>query len=339
MGRFNPKINFIAVGILSIVLCLGGAVPALGTESGVRVTYRLKWLFNMSTLGDLYADRNQMFTKRGLRVTVKAGGPERDAIKELELGYAQFGVASADQVIRARAKGASVVVLAQLFQINPLQWIYRADKIKLERLADLKGKTLGITYGGNDETIMRTLLAKGNISESEVKLFSVRYDYTPFYRHKADIWPVYRNTQAVFIGEKLRQAGERVAFFNPAHFGVKFVANSVVTSERMLKEHPQTVRKFMDGLLSGWREALEPPNAQKAIVCLRQFDKDTAQNILEAQLRITRDLIKPEPDTKIGTIDVAGWEMTEQIMLDQKQIQKPIGIKKALRSLPGLLKE
>ncbi|MEE8540989.1 MAG: ABC transporter substrate-binding protein [Desulfobacterales bacterium] len=339
MGRFDPKINFIAVGILSIVLCLGGAVPALGTESGVRVTYRLKWLFNMSTLGDLYADRNQMFTKRGLRVTVKAGGPERDAIKELELGYAQFGVASADQVIRARAKGASVVVLAQLFQINPLQWIYRADKIKLERLADLKGKTLGITYGGNDETIMRTLLAKGNISESEVKLFSVRYDYTPFYRHKADIWPVYRNTQAVFIGEKLRQAGEQVAFFNPAHFGVKFVANSVVTSERMLKEHPQTVRKFMDGLLSGWREALEPPHAQKALECLRQFDKDTAQNILEAQLRITRDLIKPEPHTKIGTIDVAGWEMTEQIMLDQKQIQKPIGIKKALRSLPGLLKE
>ena len=56
MGRFFPKIIFIAAGILGFLLCLGTAVPALGTESGVRATYRLKWLFNMSTVGDLYAD-------------------------------------------------------------------------------------------------------------------------------------------------------------------------------------------------------------------------------------------------------------------------------------------
>ena len=339
MERLNSKRKLIGIGMLGLCLWIAGTFPAWGTESGAEVTYRLKWLFNMSTLGDLYADESQMFAQKGLRVTVKAGGPERDAIKELELGYAQFGVASADQVIRARAKGASVVVLAQMFQINPLQWIYRADKMTLERLTDLKGKTLGITFGGNDETIMRTLLAKGNVSESEVKLFSVRYDYTPFYRHKVDIWPVYRNTQAVFIGEKLRQAGERIAFFNPARFGVKFVANSVVTSQRMLEEHPQTVKNFMEGLLSGWRQALKPSNAAKALACLRQFDKDTAPNILEEQLKITRDLIKPDPETKIGTIDVAGWKMTEQIMLDQNQIKKPVGIEKALKPLPGLLKE
>jgi ABC-type Mn2+/Zn2+ transport system ATPase subunit len=44
------------------------------------------------------------------------------------------------------------------------------------------GKTIGITFGGNDETIMRALLAKYDIKEDEVKFFSVRYDYTPFYK-------------------------------------------------------------------------------------------------------------------------------------------------------------
>ncbi len=85
-----------------------------------EVNYRLKWLFNISVVGDLWADAHGHFERNGLNVTVKPGGPEKDAIKELEIGHAQFGVASADQVIRAVAKGSPIVVLAQLFQINPL---------------------------------------------------------------------------------------------------------------------------------------------------------------------------------------------------------------------------
>ena len=131
-----------------------------------EVNYRLKWLFNISVVGDLWADEHGNFERNGLKVTVKPGGPEKDAIKELEIGHAQFGVASADQVIRAVAKGSPIVVLAQLFQINPLHWIYRPDRTALKTPQDLKGKTIGDTYGGNDETIMRALMAKYNINEN-----------------------------------------------------------------------------------------------------------------------------------------------------------------------------
>ena len=152
----------------------------------------------------------------------------RDAI---ELGRAQFGVASADQVIRAASKGAPIVVLAQLFQTNPLHWIYRTDKSPFKNPADFKGRVVGITFGGNDETIMRALLAKYNIADSELTLYSVRYDYTPFYQGKVDFWPLYINAQAPIIGAKLKKAGESYSFVGPADFGIQFVANSVVTSD------------------------------------------------------------------------------------------------------------
>ena len=145
-----------------------GPRDTLRTEMGDLIKAMLVGLLAYPLLwvaGDLYALEEGFFAAEGLAVEVKAGGPERDAIKELELGYAKFGVASADQVIRACAKGAKVVVLAQLFQINPLQWIYRPDAVKLESLADLKGQTIGVTFGGNDETIMKTLLALGQIKE------------------------------------------------------------------------------------------------------------------------------------------------------------------------------
>jgi NitT/TauT family transport system substrate-binding protein len=312
------------------ILMLGFPQPLTAADPSTHAAYRLKWLFNASVIGDIYADAHQYFKNAGLDVEVKEGGPERDAIRELELGYAQFGIASADQVIRAMAKGSPVVVIAQLFQINPLQWIYRADDLSITRIEDLKGKVVGITFGGNDETIMRTLMAKGGITEKDIEIFSVRYDYTPFYQKKVDVWPVYRNSQAPILEKKLGEAGEKTAFFNPAAYGVKFVANSVVTSEKMMKEQPDAVKRFTRALLEAWEKALDPDNQETALNTLKQFDKDTPPDIMEQQFVITRSLIKPFEDTRIGTIDVDGWKMTESIMLQQNQISAPVHVEKVL---------
>ena len=311
-----------------------GNKPDKGLE---EVTYRLKWLFNISVVGDLYTDVHGIFADQGLRVTIKEGSPERDAIKELELGHAQFGVASADQVIRAVSKGAPVVVIAQLFQANPLQWIYRPEKTRIEGPEDLKGKTIGITYGGNDETIMRALLSKYKIMNNEIRFFSVRYDYTPFYEGEVDLWPIYRNAEGVVIGEKLRKAGEQVSFFNPGAFGIRFIANSVITTKDMFKERPRTIQNFVRALLQGWREALDPANKEKAVATIHQFDKDTPINIIRKQLAATRMLMKPSPRTAIGRIDVEAWKQTERIMLEQKLIADRVSVERILRPYSGVV--
>jgi NitT/TauT family transport system substrate-binding protein len=260
-----------------------------------EVNYRLKWLYNVSTIGDLYAEAQGYFARSGLKVNVKAGGPERDALKELELGHAQFGVASADQVLRAVAKGSPIVVLAQLFQVNPLNWIYRPDKTPFAAPEDLKGKTIGVTFGGNDETILRALLARYAIAESEVNLFSVRYDYVPFYEGKVDFWPLYLNAEAVVIGDKLAEAGEHYAFMSPDKLGVRFVANSVVTTREMVEKHSETVKRFLAALLQGWRDALEPSNADDA-GCTQRVREDRRER-LEAD---RADHAGPESNSRPG---------------------------------------
>jgi NitT/TauT family transport system substrate-binding protein len=329
--EMNRHIKKISVFLFLFSICFSLVLPPPAVKAVETVNYRLKWLFNASVIGDIYADVQGHFKAQGLEVAVKEGGPERDAIRELELGYASFGVASADQVIRALAKGSPVVVIAQLFQINPLQWIYRSENLDIKGVQDLKGKVVGITFGGNDETIMRTLMAKAGITEKDISIFSVRYDYTPFYQKRVDIWPVYRNSQAPILEKKLGDLGESVAYFNPAAHGVKFVANSVVTSNRMVESHPDVVEKFTKALLQGWEEALEPANEEQVLNTLKQFDKDTAADIMRKQLVITRSLIKPFKDTRIGAIDLEAWQQTEQIMLEQKQIAGPVAVEKVIR--------
>ncbi len=319
---------------LLMVLMMLSACGGKSEETMKPLTFRLKWLFNISVIGDLYADAEGFFKDKALNVTIKEGGPELNAIRELELEQAQFGVASADQVIRAVAKGAPIVVIAQLFQVNPLHWMYRPEESPIRQPADLKGKIIGITFGGNDETIMRALLAKHDIVLNEVELFSVRYDYTPFYQHKVDLWPVYRNAEGVIIEYKLAETGERVHFFSPHAQGIHFVANSVITTETMLEQHPETVRQFVNALIKGWTEALKPENSRKALSTLKQFDKDTPDDLLKQQLDLTRDLIQPTPTFNIGHIDIEAWKQTETIMLQLKLIPSPVTIENHLRMIP-----
>lgn len=326
--RFRPR----GWAVLPALLLIMSTTAEL--HAAEHANYRLKWIFNASVLGDLYADVHGFFAQQGLKVDVKAGGPERDAIMELELGRTEFGVASADQVIRALSKGARLVVVAQLFQVNPLQWMYRPDQMRIESLADLKGRRLGVTFGGNDEAILRTLLAKGGLGEKDVELFSVRNDFTPFLTKKVNFWPVYRNTQAVFLEAKLRDAGEPVAYFDPTVYGVKFVANSVITSRDILENRPQLVRRFMKSLMEGWKAALDVKNQGKALEVLQRHEKGIPPDILMKQIELTRSLIQPAPGIPIGAIDTAAWRQTEAIMRQQNLISAPVNIDAVLMQIP-----
>jgi NitT/TauT family transport system substrate-binding protein len=333
----NRQIKILALATLiglNAVLC---ACSKSEENPPEQINFRLKWLFNISVVGDLWADVQGYFSAKGLNVSVKPGGPERDAIKELELGHAQFGVASADQVIRAKAKGSPIVVLAQVFQVNPLQWIYRPEKTTIESAEDLRGKVIGITYGGNDEAIMRALLTKHGIRTDEVTFFSVRYDYTPFYTGKVELWPVYRNAQGVLIRDKLQSAGEKIEFFDPDRYGIRFVANSVITTEKMISNYPETVEKFVQALLSAWKDALDPQNSDKAVEVVHRFDQETSKDMIRKQLEITRFLASPglensDGASEIGRIDAAAWMDTEKIMISQRLISSPVQVERYLKS-------
>lgn len=311
-------------GLFRVVLpLLLACTVMLSTAQAQDYNYRLKWLFNASVAGDIFADEFGYFEKAGLKVNVKEGGPEKNAIKELELGQAHFGVASADQVIRALEKGAEVVVLAQIFQINPMQWIYRTEIPEIKSLADLKGKNIGVTFGGNDESILNTLFAKGQIKKGDVEITSARFDFTPFLTKQVDVWPVYRNSQGVILQERLGKEGESVMFLNPADFGVSFVANSVVTSKKMMEEQPEVVESFRKALLEAWTASMDPANEEASLKAIAVRDKGNNDAIRKLQLDSTRELVKAP---SFGTIDVEAWKQTEAIMLDQKQIKEAVAV-------------
>lgn len=288
-----------------------------------NIVYRLKWLLNSGAAGSLYANANGYFHAQGLSVSIRAGGVEKNAITEIEMGRAQFGVASGDQILKALEKGAPICVIAQLFQKSPICWMYYKKRNNIQSLLDLKGKTIGITFGNEDETIMKAILKKAGIHSNEVQFYSVRYDYTPFYTGKVDLWPVYRNSNGIVIQKKLESDNEEIVFFSPHDYGVQFVGNSIITTQKHANKHPELVCKFRNAIMKGWTEVLDQKNLAQAIDIIHSFDESTDRTLIEQQVKSSRDLMIPN-NRPLGVINIEDWKQTEHFLRDQKIIEKSV---------------
>ena len=76
----NPK-AFCKVLLLLLVPAILGVVGGCSKKpTQQQVIYRLKWLKNISVVGDLYASEYGLFAAQGLAVDTEPGGPERDPI-------------------------------------------------------------------------------------------------------------------------------------------------------------------------------------------------------------------------------------------------------------------
>jgi NitT/TauT family transport system substrate-binding protein len=99
----------------------------------------------------------------------------------------------------------------------------------------------------------------------------------------------------------------------------------------MLEERPETVKRFMQALIQGWTEALDPENTEKAIATVMKYNQETPEAIVRQQLPATRILMLPSAGFQFGKIDVAAWKQTEKIMLDQKLIDNAVHIENRLK--------
>ncbi len=175
---------------------------------------------------------------------------------------------------------------------------------------------------------MNTLFAKGGITKDDVDIYSVRFDFTPFLTKKVQIWPVYRNSQGVILKNQLLAEEEGVRFLNPADFGVNFVANSVITSKKLMESQPELVNAFQNALLNAWSDAMDPANEKSVLDAIGARDKGNTREIIKLQLDATRDLVAVG---KIGKIDTQAWVQTENIMLKEHLIRTPVNVQNWLR--------
>jgi NitT/TauT family transport system substrate-binding protein len=160
--------------------------------------------------------------------------------------------------------------------------------------------------------------------KKDMQVVPVKFDTTPFLRNEVDAFPVYRNTQGIELAAELSKQGEETHLVGVADEKVVFYSNLYFTSKDYEAKHPEIVRAFVAGVVKGWAYAQEHPDEAAEIVA--KYDKDNKLDVIKQCVRATNKLVKPESTDQIGKMTEAGWQSTQQILLEAKQLKKPLDL-------------
>jgi NitT/TauT family transport system substrate-binding protein len=306
-------------GVATLVL-LALAWLCADARADEAVTLRLKWL-NQAQFAGFYLAREKGFYKsEGLNVNVQPGGPDFPAVQMVTGGNEQFGVTGADQILIARSKGVPVVALAVIYRRNPFV-LFSLAKSGIKSPADYAGKKIGVKIGGNEELIYRAVLAKANVDKSTLTEMPVKFDMTPLLSGTVDVWPGYLINEVLAAKEK----GFDVNVVYPSDYGIDLYADTLFTTETMLRDKPELVKKFVAATLKGWNEAIAAPE-EGAKATLKYGDKLTYDHEL-AMMKASLALLKPD-DKPVGFMDEAGWGTAQTLLLAAGFQKQPVDLAK-----------
>lgn len=295
--------TIVVVLLLSVVSCKGKSAEV------EKASLRLKWLVGSTYIGDIVAKEKGFWKEQNLDVTVHPGGFESDAIKLVASGSDTFGITGADQLIMARAKGVPIVAIAAILQQSPVGWVSKKTS-GIKTPFDFKGKKIGTQLGTNTETTMKALMGILNIDMKSFQIVPVGFDLVPFLSNTVDAYPLFMNDETVAI----RNKGIEINIIDPNNYGVNLYGSVYFTTEKVIKDNPEMVVKFLKGMIKGWQWAINNP--EDAVSIMATVDnKINVKNEVEV-LKLTIPLLKPHgvADWKIGMMDDKRWQETKDIL-------------------------
>jgi NitT/TauT family transport system substrate-binding protein len=305
-------------------VCMVLTVLAATAQATEQVTVRLKW-FNQAQFAGFYVAKEKGFyMQNGLDVSIQPGGPNFPAIQMVAGGNEQFGVSGADQILVARGKGVPVVALAVLYRKNPFV-LFSLKSSGIAKVSQFCGKRIGAKLGGNEELIYRDMLANAGVSSTCLTEVPVQFDVTPLLTGQVDVWPGYVINEVLQVQEK----GHPVNIIWPDQYGVHMYADTLFTTERMLKDKPEVVKHFVAATIQGWNYAVKHP--EEAAKFSVKYGNDLTYAHELAMMKASIQFLKPDK-APIGYMEPERWNELQELLLKGGFLKKALDIKQAYTS-------
>jgi NitT/TauT family transport system substrate-binding protein len=234
-----------------------------------KVTIQLKWVTQSQFAGYYVAQAKGYYKAAGLDVTINPGGPDIAPEQVIAGGGADVIVDWMPAALAAREKGVPLINIAQPFKKSGLELTCRADT-GIKKPADLKGKTLGVWFFGNEYPFlswMSKLGLKTDGSADGVKVVKQGFNVDPLIQKQADcISTMTYNEywQVIDAGYKPSQ----LVVFKYENEGVATLEDGLYVMEPKLKD-PAFVAKiasFLKASMKGWDYARKNPDEAAKIV-------------------------------------------------------------------------
>ncbi|MDP3062700.1 MAG: ABC transporter substrate-binding protein [Chloroflexota bacterium] len=261
--------------VAALAVALAGVACGGGEVKLEKVSVALDW-FPWSNHSGLFIAREKGYYRdEGLDVDIYTPSDPSAVLQTVGAGRDQFGISYQVEVLLARQQQVPVVSIAALVQ-HPLDSVMTLKSSGIERPGQLKGKKVGYPGIGYDEPLLETMLKQEGLSLTDVELVNVGYDLVPALIGKK----VDAVVGAYWVHESIaaENQGYPVNIMRMEQWGVPdFYELVLVSSEKLIKDNPKLVERFVRATVLGYKDAVADP--QKAVDALVKANPEVDQSI------------------------------------------------------------
>jgi len=262
----------------------------------------------------MMAEANGYFAEQGLQVRLGSPTNPSRAIRYVLSGTSDIGVSHLSQVAISQENEKPIVAVGSLISQPTAAMIWLKGS-EIERVSDLKGKTIAIPGLPFQKELLRSVLASAGLKLGDVNLKLVSYKSVPVLTSgRADaIFGGSGNVE----GAELRSLGRDPVITPVQDLGVPPYDEMVIFVPRdYLTREPQLVRDFLLAVARGTAAAVENPRrAAEVVVNGIEPNPDASREGIRAGVEATLPLLSEsgemDPDQAQRMVD---WMQREKII-------------------------
>jgi NitT/TauT family transport system substrate-binding protein len=281
---------------------------------------QLKWSADAQFAGYYVALAKGYYKDANLDVTLLPGGPNIAPEQVIAGGGADVIVDWMAAALVAREKGVPLVNIAQPFKNGGLQLTcWKSSGVTTP--ADLKGKTLGVWFYGNEYPFfayMSKLGIKATGDNPDVKVLQQAFNVDPLLQHQADCISTMSYNEYWQVIESGVKPDDLVVF-KYADQGASMLEDGLYTTEDKLKDPAWVDRlaRFVKASQQGWDYAQQNPADAVKIV---ESNDPTGAISDEHETHMMAEINKLTAGG--GALDPAAYKTTVDMLLSQNIITK-----------------
>ncbi len=264
----------------------GPATPAAAAEP---VKLSLNFLPYGLHVGFYVAREQGWYREAGMEVELLKGEGSADAVRRMGTGVVDFAFADLGSLVLGRSRGLKVRALGIVLDKDPSVMIsLKSSGIKTPK--DLEGKSVGALTASALRDTWPPLAQLNNVDPKKVNWVDM-----PSSAYVASLMSKKVHAIATYVTTlpgyetQAKRIGEEVSVLYYADFGVDTYGVGLVTSEQMIVDKPEMVRRFVQASMRGYAWSFENPD--EAIRLFLKANPETSPERVRAEVRITADLM------------------------------------------------
>ena len=300
--------------ISSLIAGLTLAASSSLVHAADDVTLQLKWVTQAQFAGYFVAQDQGFYDAEDLNVTIKPGGPDVAPPQVIAGGGADVVVDWMPSALASREKGLALVNIAQPFKNSGMMLTCRKDS-GITSPADLKDKTLGVWFYGNEYPFLSWMGKLGlaiDGSAGGVSVLKQGFNVDPILQKQAECVSTMTYNEYWQIIDAGLDADELVNFKYEDQ-GVATLEDGLYVLEKNLADAAfvDKMARFVRASMKGWEWARANSDAAADIVL--ENDQTGAQTE-EHQRRMMAEVNKLT--TNGGKLSTSDYQRTVETLMN-----------------------